>query len=940
MLILQSFQSDPKNVRVRRCLTHFDFLEKTVSRISRKKGEDFQSTMGVHGLWALLSVCGRKISIENLRNKRLAVDVSIWLVQIARAMRDEEGNVAPNAILRVTFFRLCKLLFNKIKPIIVFDGGAPVLKRKTQMRRNNEVLKMEAKRRSAARKLLLRQMRLLEEAKKNGGGDGSFAKGFVEPTTKTTSIETNRNILSEEEVDIVVPPKTTTKTTEQTLRETRDKIEKRKRLERKMHRHQRGKRKHDHDHSLIVDEINLDHHTGNIDTEVFLALPPKTQQEVVDALEARSRRENRKQYLPVAANASAFSETQLDNFLKRSKTRSVIRNARLGQGENGESTKSMASDQSQKFVLTSGDDLSKIESLFRTKTLSVKRTTVKTRKPKDATRPDVFETLPSFLTKTYDKDVFTSKKEAKATESTIDLTKDEEEEEEEDELFSLMDEVKKNKMKHAFSEQKKRKRKVEFSRVGNHAILLKINTNNLEASDGFSRDVFSKKKRKIEEDWEEVKTENDCDDEEDDWEEVKDGEESEEWNEDDVYHENLKKEEERVGTGFIIEDDEKMAGGFVVEEEQEEKDEEEIEDDRDNSKILAMKPYVSPWNTTSKSNTSVDFDDDDDDVIIKSTVLLDKKDTMGGFMMQENIEEDDEEEEEETATVVSNAIKTASAIAPWAGRVVEKVVGSLRSTKKKTKSVSDDDDEEEEDEDVNASYTISRTAAKDSEKQEIQDEIIKLLEIMGIPYIISPSEAEAQCAKLEELGLVDGIITNDSDAFLFGAKRIYRNFFEHSKVVEEYRVSDLRNEMGLDRKNLVSMALMLGGDYTDGIKGIGIVNACEILAAFDRTDKQDEFLALTQFREWLTSLSPPSIPKKNQEDMSEKHRFMLKHASSRNKWITNEDFPNIQVIDAYMKPNVDKSTKSFSWSRPDREKLESFCLNKLDLIRGQGKVFM
>ena len=31
---------------------------------------------------------------------------------------------------------------------------------------------------------------------------------------------------------------------------------------------------------------------------------------------------------------------------------------------------------------------------------------------------------------------------------------------------------------------------------------------------------------------------------------------------------------------------------------------------------------------------------------------------------------------------------------------------------------------------------------------------IELLQIMGIPYVISPSEAEAQCAKLEELGKI------------------------------------------------------------------------------------------------------------------------------------------------------------------------------------------
>lgn len=46
--------------------------------------------------------------------------------------------------------------------------------------------------------------------------------------------------------------------------------------------------------------------------------------------------------------------------------------------------------------------------------------------------------------------------------------------------------------------------------------------------------------------------------------------------------------------------------------------------------------------------------------------------------------------------------------------------------------------------------------------------------MFGLPYIIAPMEAEAQCAWLDFNGLVDGVVTDDNDAFLFGARRVYR----------------------------------------------------------------------------------------------------------------------------------------------------------------------
>ncbi|RYH13653.1 hypothetical protein EON65_35135 [archaeon] len=84
--------------------------------------------MGVKDLWQLLAPMGRRVSIETLEGKALAIDMSIWLTQFIKAMRDEEGNMIKNAHIIGTLRRILKLLFHGIKPVFVFDGRTPQLK--------------------------------------------------------------------------------------------------------------------------------------------------------------------------------------------------------------------------------------------------------------------------------------------------------------------------------------------------------------------------------------------------------------------------------------------------------------------------------------------------------------------------------------------------------------------------------------------------------------------------------------------------------------------------------------------------------------------------------------------------------------------------------------------------------------------------------------------
>lgn len=61
----------------------------------------------------------------------------------------------------------------------------------------------------------------------------------------------------------------------------------------------------------------------------------------------------------------------------------------------------------------------------------------------------------------------------------------------------------------------------------------------------------------------------------------------------------------------------------------------------------------------------------------------------------------------------------------------------------------------------------------------------ELLQLFGVPYVLSPSEAEAQCAKLKQLKLVDGIITDDADVFLFGGLQLFRLSYLLKQTMKE-----------------------------------------------------------------------------------------------------------------------------------------------------------
>jgi DNA excision repair protein ERCC-5 len=236
-----------------------------------------------------------------------------------------------------------------------------------------------------------------------------------------------------------------------------------------------------------------------------------------------------------------------------------------------------------------------------------------------------------------------------------------------------------------------------------------------------------------------------------------------------------------------------------------------------------------------------------------------------------------------------------------------------------------------------------RTAARqaDSVTEQMFADTKRLLQLLGIPCVEAYMEAEAQCAFLNQAGIVDAVVTEDSDAFLFGARCVYRHIFEDTKYVEEYQMDKIERNMGLTRDKLICLSLLLGSDYSDGIYGVGIVNATEIVEAFCREPEpsslkdspdREPFRGLESFRQWLAVVHIDDGDSSAVEDEDpQRAAFKRLHIRMKRNWhLLDKSFPNRHVIEAFLRPQVDpswlqRSRELFPNRGPDLKGLQTFC---------------
>lgn len=116
--------------------------------------------------------------------------------------------------------------------------------------------------------------------------------------------------------------------------------------------------------------------------------------------------------------------------------------------------------------------------------------------------------------------------------------------------------------------------------------------------------------------------------------------------------------------------------------------------------------------------------------------------------------------------------------------------------------------------------------------REHNAEAQRLLKLMGIPYIIAPTEAEAQCAVLARAGKVYAAASEDMDTLTFNAPVLLRKMTyseQRKEPVQEIHLDRVLEGLEMSLDQFIDMCILLGCDYVDPVKGIGPKNAHSLI---------------------------------------------------------------------------------------------------------------
>lgn len=130
---------------------------------------------------------------------------------------------------------------------------------------------------------------------------------------------------------------------------------------------------------------------------------------------------------------------------------------------------------------------------------------------------------------------------------------------------------------------------------------------------------------------------------------------------------------------------------------------------------------------------------------------------------------------------------------------------------------------------------------------EMARQLIEELKVHGVQYIVAPYEADAQLAYLERKGIISGILSEDSDLLVFGAKRLLTKLDQYGDCIEinrdDFTACREISLVGWSDSEFRLMAILSGCDYLANIDKMGLKTAYRLVRKYKDIEKIIRMLA-------------------------------------------------------------------------------------------------
>ncbi|KAI6245510.1 Exodeoxyribonuclease 1 [Erysiphe necator] len=129
---------------------------------------------------------------------------------------------------------------------------------------------------------------------------------------------------------------------------------------------------------------------------------------------------------------------------------------------------------------------------------------------------------------------------------------------------------------------------------------------------------------------------------------------------------------------------------------------------------------------------------------------------------------------------------------------------------------------------------------------EMASQLIDELRISGVQYIVAPYEADSQMVYLENKGIINGIISEDSDLLVFGAKCLLTKLDQYGNCTEinkaDFSACRDINLAGWSDTSFRQMAILSGCDYLASINNMGLKTAYRMIRKYKNIEKVIQIL--------------------------------------------------------------------------------------------------